>query len=101
MAPRTATKAAAEKPAKKSERDFFRTSYFYLMTSFRPPLTEKSGGSGGKKKLTAFNKFMVSGQLTVRLPVDNDFSDNQQTEMARLRDDEPDISHTERFVSLS
>jgi len=56
MAPRTATKAAAEKPAKKA----------------------KSGGSGGKKKLTAFNKFM-------------------QTEMARLKEDEPDISHQERF----
>ncbi|KAG6911333.1 hypothetical protein DXG01_001004 [Tephrocybe rancida] len=55
MAPRTTTKAAAEKPARKV----------------------KSSG-GGKKKLTAFNKFM-------------------QTEMARLREDEPDISHKDRF----
>ncbi|KAF8079085.1 hypothetical protein FPV67DRAFT_1467444 [Lyophyllum atratum] len=55
MAPRTATKAAAEKPARKP----------------------KSGG-GGRKKLTAFNKFM-------------------QTEMARLKEDEPDITHQERF----
>ncbi|KAF5384922.1 hypothetical protein D9615_001127 [Tricholomella constricta] len=55
MAPRSATKAAAEKPAKKAK-----------------------SGSGGRKKLTAFNKFM-------------------QTEMARLKEDEPDISHQERF----
>ncbi|EDR15851.1 uncharacterized protein LACBIDRAFT_301226 [Laccaria bicolor S238N-H82] len=52
MAP--TTKSAVEKPARKA----------------------KSGG--GKKKLTAFNKFM-------------------QSEMARLKDDEPDISHQERF----
>ncbi|RDB29321.1 hypothetical protein Hypma_016008 [Hypsizygus marmoreus] len=57
MAPRSATKAAAEKPAKK---------------------TKSSGGAGGKKKLTPFNKFM-------------------QTEMARLKEDEPDITHKERF----
>ncbi|TFK77546.1 hypothetical protein BDN72DRAFT_754236, partial [Pluteus cervinus] len=38
----------------------------------------KSGGAGGRKKLTAFNKFM-------------------QSEMARLKDAEPDISHKERF----
>ncbi|KAG5643135.1 hypothetical protein DXG03_001525 [Asterophora parasitica] len=55
MAPRSATKAAAEKPAKKTK-----------------------SGAGGKKKLTAFNKFM-------------------QAEMARLKEDEPDISHQERF----
>ncbi|KAJ3830325.1 hypothetical protein F5880DRAFT_1468729, partial [Lentinula raphanica] len=35
-------------------------------------------GGGGRKKLTAFNKFM-------------------QTEMARLKEEEPDITHQERF----
>ncbi|KAG6846047.1 hypothetical protein H0H87_006411 [Tephrocybe sp. NHM501043] len=39
----------------------------------------RSGG-GGKKKLTAFNKFM-------------------QTEMARLREDEPETSHKDRYAS--
>lgn len=34
--------------------------------------------TGGRKKLSAFNKFM-------------------QTEMARLKEDEPDIPHQERF----
>ncbi|KAF9469738.1 hypothetical protein BDZ94DRAFT_1243148 [Collybia nuda] len=38
----------------------------------------KSSGGGSKKKLTAFNKFM-------------------QTEMARLKEDQPDITHKERF----
>ncbi|KIK70534.1 hypothetical protein GYMLUDRAFT_32563 [Collybiopsis luxurians FD-317 M1] len=38
----------------------------------------KSRGGGGKKKLTPFNKFM-------------------QTEMARLKEEEPDISHQDRF----
>ncbi|KAG6854159.1 hypothetical protein C0991_010070 [Blastosporella zonata] len=55
MAPSTTSKAAAEKPARKT----------------------KSGG-GGKKKLTAFNKFM-------------------QSEMARLREEEPETSHKDRF----
>ena len=36
------------------------------------------GATGGKKRLTPFNKFM-------------------KTEMARLKDDEPTISHQERF----
>ncbi|KAI0049279.1 hypothetical protein FA95DRAFT_1475456, partial [Auriscalpium vulgare] len=35
-------------------------------------------GGGGRKKLTAYNKFM-------------------QTEMARLKEDEPDIPHQQRF----
>ncbi|TFK41894.1 hypothetical protein BDQ12DRAFT_677341 [Crucibulum laeve] len=57
MAPRTATKDTTEKPVKK---------------------TKSTGGAGGKKKLTAFNKFM-------------------QSEMARLKEEEPDIPHKERF----
>ncbi|KAF8240749.1 hypothetical protein L208DRAFT_1383670 [Tricholoma matsutake] len=56
MATRTAAKVDVEKPAKKT----------------------KSSGSAGRKKLTAFNKFM-------------------RTEMVRLKEDEPDISHQERF----
>ncbi|KAG2155688.1 hypothetical protein DEU56DRAFT_768672 [Suillus clintonianus] len=55
MAPRTESKTASEKPAKK---------------------TKSSGG--GRKKLSAFNKFM-------------------QTEMARLKEEEPDMSHQDRF----
>ncbi|KAF9015737.1 Sec1-like protein [Cyathus striatus] len=50
------TKAATEKPARKT----------------------KSGGTGARKKLSPFNKFM-------------------QTEMARLKEDEPDMAHKDRF----
>ncbi|EGO31073.1 hypothetical protein SERLADRAFT_444644 [Serpula lacrymans var. lacrymans S7.9] len=56
MAPRTEAKTASEKPAKKT----------------------KSSGGGGRKKLSAFNKFM-------------------QSEMARLKETEPQASHQERF----
>ncbi|KAF8963845.1 hypothetical protein BDZ97DRAFT_1818197 [Flammula alnicola] len=56
MAPRSATKAAAEKPLKKT----------------------KSSGGGSKKKLSVFNKFM-------------------QAEMARLKEQEPDMQHKDRF----
>ncbi|KAJ2934332.1 hypothetical protein H1R20_g2762, partial [Candolleomyces eurysporus] len=56
MAPTTKTKAAVDKPAKKT----------------------KSVGGGGKKKLTAFNLFM-------------------KTEMARLKESEPTLSHKDRF----
>jgi len=56
MAPRSATSESTEKAPKKI----------------------KSRGGGGKKKLTAFNKFM-------------------QTELARLKEDEPDVSHQDRF----
>ncbi|KAG9313972.1 hypothetical protein JVU11DRAFT_4747 [Chiua virens] len=41
------------------------------------PRKTKSGG-GGRKKLSAFNKFM-------------------QAEMARLRESDPDMPHQERF----
>ena len=46
----------------------------------RPRLTyavARSSGGGGRKKLTAYNKFM-------------------QTEMARLKEDEPDMTHQAR-----
>ncbi|KAH7886207.1 hypothetical protein F5I97DRAFT_1808768 [Phlebopus sp. FC_14] len=52
-----APKASTEKPAKK---------------------TKSSAGGGGRKKLSAFNKFM-------------------QSEMARLKETEPDMPHQERF----
>ncbi|ETW86856.1 hypothetical protein HETIRDRAFT_308278 [Heterobasidion irregulare TC 32-1] len=55
MAPRTEKKAAGEKPERKA----------------------KSSG-GGRKKLTAYNKFM-------------------QTEMARLKEEDPDMRHQDRF----
>ncbi|KAI9460471.1 hypothetical protein BJY52DRAFT_1118095, partial [Lactarius psammicola] len=41
-------------------------------------LTARSSGGGGRKKLSAYNKFM-------------------QTEMARLKEDEPDMAHQDRF----
>ncbi|KAG1813182.1 uncharacterized protein BJ212DRAFT_1301107 [Suillus subaureus] len=59
MAPRTESKTASEKPAKKT----------------------KSSGLGGRKKLSAFNKFM-------------------QTEMARLKEEEPDMSHQDRVFAV-
>ncbi|KAJ8508772.1 hypothetical protein ONZ45_g8979 [Pleurotus djamor] len=42
------------------------------------PASRRKSTSGGKKKLTPFNKYM-------------------QAEMARLKEDEPEISHKERF----
>ncbi|KAG1774001.1 hypothetical protein EV702DRAFT_1200730 [Suillus placidus] len=42
------------------------------------PVKKTKSGFGGRKKLSAFNKFM-------------------QTEMARLKEDEPDMSHQDRF----
>jgi len=62
MPPRAAAKAAAEKPVKKSE---------YLCSSITPDIglngnayfllfaAKSTGGGGAKKKLSAFNKFMV------------------------------------------
>ncbi|KAF9024100.1 hypothetical protein BDZ89DRAFT_1069353 [Hymenopellis radicata] len=47
-------------------------------TTAKPKKTKSSGSRGAKKKLTPFNKFM-------------------QTEMARLKETEPDITHQERF----
>ncbi|EKM84020.1 hypothetical protein AGABI1DRAFT_81750 [Agaricus bisporus var. burnettii JB137-S8] len=44
----------------------------------KPAKKTKSTGGGGRKKLTPFNKFM-------------------QTEMQRLKEDEPDLQHKERF----
>ncbi|KAH9997773.1 hypothetical protein BJV74DRAFT_755691, partial [Russula compacta] len=46
--------------------------------SEKPERKARSSGGGGRKKLTAYNKFM-------------------QTEMARLKEDEPDMSHQARF----
>ncbi|KAI9570169.1 hypothetical protein HD554DRAFT_385696 [Boletus coccyginus] len=58
MPPRaTEGKPAAEKPPKK---------------------TKSSAGAGGRKKLSAFNKFM-------------------QSEMARLKESDPEMPHQERF----
>ncbi|KAI0784906.1 hypothetical protein C8Q75DRAFT_809459 [Abortiporus biennis] len=49
-------------------------------TDSTAPKKAKSAGAkkGGKKKLTEFNKFM-------------------QTELARLKESEPDMPHRERF----
>ncbi|KAF5374729.1 hypothetical protein D9758_000545 [Tetrapyrgos nigripes] len=44
----------------------------------KAPKKTKSSGGGKRKKLTAFNKFM-------------------QTEMARLKEEEPDIPRQDRF----
>ncbi|TFY82859.1 hypothetical protein EWM64_g1161 [Hericium alpestre] len=44
----------------------------------KPERKAKSSGGGGRKKLTAYNKFM-------------------QTEMARLKVDQPEILHQDRF----
>ncbi|KAH9982773.1 hypothetical protein BGW80DRAFT_1264931 [Lactifluus volemus] len=46
--------------------------------SEKPERKSRSSGGGGRKKLTAYNKFM-------------------QTEMARLKEDEPQMSHQDRF----
>jgi len=44
----------------------------------KPARKTKSSGGGARKKLTPFNKFM-------------------QQELARLKEDKPDITHQERF----
>jgi len=44
----------------------------------KPERKTRSSGGGGRKKLSAYNKFM-------------------QTEMARLKADEPDMLHQDRF----
>ncbi|KAI0308102.1 hypothetical protein B0F90DRAFT_1680174 [Multifurca ochricompacta] len=46
--------------------------------SERPERKSRSSSGVGRKKLTAYNKFM-------------------QTEMARLKENEPDMSHQDRF----
>ncbi|TFK56774.1 hypothetical protein OE88DRAFT_1730227 [Heliocybe sulcata] len=52
----------------------------------KKPATEKrpkkKSSGGSKKKLSAFNKFM-------------------QTEMARLKEEEPDMPHQERFKTAT
>ncbi|KAJ3789978.1 hypothetical protein GGU10DRAFT_371653 [Lentinula aff. detonsa] len=75
MAPRTSTSGASEKPAKKSKQH---VSLDHDLRLIAGSPAKSRGGGGGKKKLTAFNKFM-------------------QTEMARLKEEEPDITHQERF----
>ncbi|KAI9444915.1 Sec1-like protein [Lactarius indigo] len=47
-------------------------------TTEKPERKTRSSGGGGRKKLSAYNKFM-------------------QTEMARLKEDEPDMAHQDRF----
>ncbi|KAH9932006.1 uncharacterized protein BXZ73DRAFT_101386 [Epithele typhae] len=42
---------------------------------------KKTGGAGNRKKLTEFNKFM-------------------QTEVARLKEENPDMPHRERFKKV-
>jgi hypothetical protein len=66
-------KASSEKPERKS-------ALFVPDERIDSQLTcptARSSGGGGRKKLTAYNKFM-------------------QTEMARLKEDEPDMAHQAR-----
>ncbi len=64
-------KAASEKPERKGAQSS-PTNITWLTYG-----AARSSGGGGRKKLTAYNKFM-------------------QTEMARLKEDEPDMSHQAR-----
>jgi hypothetical protein len=47
-------------------------------TTEKPERKTRSSGGGGRKKLSAYNKFM-------------------QTEMARLKENEPQMLHQDRF----
>jgi hypothetical protein len=75
-------------------RDERRVDIYLLFLS----LQAKSSGGAGRKKLTAFNKFMVRAAPFYG----NDFADcfvfSQRTEMERLKEDEPDITHKERYL---
>jgi hypothetical protein len=70
-----APKAAADKPVKKS-------------TSFLPPSTSciypfcSAKSAGGGKKLSPYNKFM-------------------KTELARLKETEPNMAHMDRYEMIS
>jgi hypothetical protein len=68
-------KAASEKPERKGGMppSFLMKRCQWLLTY----PTARSSGGGGRKKLTAYNKFM-------------------QTEMARLKEDEPGMTHQAR-----
>jgi hypothetical protein len=66
-------KAATEKPERKSAFLCLVKMSTFLLTY----LAARSSGGGGRKKLSAYNKFM-------------------QTEMARLKADEPDMLHQDR-----
>ncbi|KAF8273033.1 hypothetical protein EI94DRAFT_1717249 [Lactarius quietus] len=48
------------------------------VTAEKPERKTRSSGGGGRKKLSAYNKFM-------------------QTEMARLKEHEPEMLHQDRF----
>lgn len=76
MAPRVAAKASSPNPAKKSTSCLPPVA---SKTAYRRPLlsAKSAGGGGAKKKLSAYNKFM-------------------RTEMARLKETDPNITHKER-----
>jgi hypothetical protein len=79
MPPRAKKTAdAAEKPARKGPcpSPYCRFDYALMLSP------AKSSSGGGRKKLTPFNKFM-------------------QTELARLKEDKPDITHQERCATIS
>jgi hypothetical protein len=67
-------KAASEKPERKGALSCL-TIRTWIGRLMYP--TVRSSGGGGRKKLTAYNKFM-------------------QTEMARLKEDEPQMTHQDR-----
>jgi hypothetical protein len=66
----------AEQPAKKSVLFLYVVLFCQLTPLFSKA---KSAGGGGKKKLSAFNKFM-------------------QTELARLKEMEPNVAHKDRSM---
>ena len=67
-------KAASEKLERKGVMPSFLMKVCRWLLTYS---TARSSGGGGRKKLTAYNKFM-------------------QTEMARLKEDEPDMTHQAR-----
>jgi hypothetical protein len=71
-----APKASTDKPAKKGTSPFPNSRQAMGIHAFR---TAKSGGGG--KKLSAYNRFM-------------------KTELARLREKEPNMAHSERYGAV-
>jgi hypothetical protein len=67
-------KTASEKPERKGA---FSCLTIRIQIGWLTCLIARSSGGGGRKKLTAYNKFM-------------------QTEMARLKEDEPEMAHQDR-----
>lgn len=90
-------KAASEKPARKSTSVPVNLMRVVASNWFFSSFPAKSSGGGGKKrKLSAFNKFMASPFDHHRCVFPSHLLPKQQTELARLKEADPDVAHQDR-----